>query len=311
MDRPSRAPSRSVPLHLPVRPSSTAVLRFAETSHAVRRSRFPRIPRSSLLTLLLVSLAGCLGDRRIELPSDTLLERGQLRIFHDFDLPEEHRLVAELVALRNDLYGPLGLAGSDEPIRVYLFEDEAKFRAYVAEHYPEFPVRRAFFLRSDTVLRVFAYWGEQVGDDLRHETTHAYLHAVVPQIPLWLDEGLAELHELPRGTDGFQSEHVRLLARRRLEGSWVPDLDRLEQLRSSGDMAQVDYAEAWLWTHFLLTGPESRREWLARRFAVGRATGRFEPLGEELASSEGDLREAIESHLQGLISRLEVDSPPR
>ena len=52
--------------------------------------------------------------------------------------------------------------------------------------------RRAFFVETDTQLSVYAQWGDRVAEDLRHEVTHGYLHAVVPNVPLWIDEGLAE-----------------------------------------------------------------------------------------------------------------------
>ena len=49
-------------------------------------------------------------------------------------------------------------------------------------------------------------------DDLRHEMTHAYLHAVVPNVPLWLDEGLAKYFELPRQQHGLNQPYVRQVA---------------------------------------------------------------------------------------------------
>ena len=48
-------------------------------------------------------------------------------------------------------------------------------------------------METDTRLTVYAYWGDRVAEDLRHEVTHGYLHTMVPHVPLWLDEGLAQL----------------------------------------------------------------------------------------------------------------------
>jgi hypothetical protein len=70
-------------------------------------------------------------------------------------------------------------------------------------HHPNLPRRRAFFVETDTRLSVYAYWGDRVAEDLRHEVVHGYLHAVVPHLPLWLDEGLAEYFEVPRGLSGL------------------------------------------------------------------------------------------------------------
>ena len=51
--------------------------------------------------------------------------------------------------------------------------------------------------RPTRELVVYAQGGDRLADDLRHEMTHAYLHSVVPDVPLWLDEGLAKYFELP------------------------------------------------------------------------------------------------------------------
>ena len=57
------------------------------------------------------------------------------------------------------------------------------------------PSRAASAARED--LLVYTYWGDRIQQDLRHELTHALLHSVLKDVPLWLDEGLAEYFELP------------------------------------------------------------------------------------------------------------------
>ena len=148
-----------------------------------------------ILSMVLTSLTGCITTRSLELPSRDLIQRGQLMIHSDFELPERHRLVEELTHLRLDIARILDVRPSDESIDVYLFKDADRYDRYMAEHHPLLPTRRAFFIKSDTRLRVYAYWGEKVAEDLRHEVTPAYLHSAVPTLPLWLDEGLAEYFE--------------------------------------------------------------------------------------------------------------------
>ena len=96
-----------------------------------------------------------------------------------------------------------------------------------------------------------------MAEDLRHETTHGFLHAVVRNLPLWLDEGLAEYWEVPRSCRGLNKPHVERISSPLRRGAWRPDLRRLEGLNPAGDMNQDDYAESWAWVHFLL---ESRPE---------------------------------------------------
>lgn len=261
------------------------------------------------LALGLALIGGCRGRGRIELPSRVLADREQLRIHHDFDLAQRHRLLAELTTLRGDVLHRLELAGSDEPIQVYLFEDEKRYRTFVSQRYPRAPLRRAFFTRSDTVLRVFAHWGEQVATDLRHETTHAYIHSVLPEVPLWLDEGLAEYFETPRAARGFQIDHVRLLARRRYEGTWLPSLQRLEQLDQSATMSQLDYAEAWLWTHFLLESEPGNHRLLVEQLRALEQDGQPRDFAQALAQVYPEPSAAVSHHLDRLIAALPPSTP--
>ncbi len=253
--------------------------------------------RSALsFTILLAVLAvpaGCTGlpkvpalpEVQFTLPNRHTIVREQLMIHTDFSLTPQHRLVDELAARRHDLNRRLGLPVSDELIHVYLFEDSNRFRSFMRLYHPDFPQRRAFFVETDTRLIVYAFWGDRVAEDLRHEVTHGYLHSVVPHLPLWLDEGLAEFFEVPRGSDGINRTHLdrmRILLQQR---DWHPDLRRLEQLDSPFDMTQDDYAEAWAWTHFLLhSGPE-HGDLLRSYLLAVRREGSAEPLSAIKAPS--------------------------
>ncbi len=265
--------------------------------------------RTSVVGILIVAgslvLPGCLTARRgrVELPAADSFEREQLRIFSDIHLPRRHRLLDELTARRRDIASQLLLPMSDEPINVYVFDDEQRFTDYMGQNHPNFPQRRAFFVKNDTDLRVFAYWGEQVGDDLRHEVTHGYLHSVVSGIPLWLDEGLAEYFELPRGSNGFHQAHIAGLVQAAKADGWVPDLERLESLSDPADMTQLDYAEAWLWVHYLLETGSDHRKLIQDQLARIRMTGDADPLSTKLGSMDGDATGKLVEHLEQLASR--------
>ena len=168
---------------------------------------------TTLCALALLSLtAGCVAwPRPAHLPARESLVRDQLVVHTDFDLPRHHRLLDELAAQRGDLTTRLNLPVSDEPIHVYLFETPKRYQAFIAKHHPDFPERRAFFIENDARLAVYAQWGERIAEDLRHEVAHGYLHASVPHLPLWLDEGIAEYFEVPRGQRGLNKPHVGLL----------------------------------------------------------------------------------------------------
>lgn len=259
--------------------------------------------KAATMTLILaglMSLPGCVTTQPIRLPSKDLIEREQLVIHCDFDLPKRHRLLDELTALQIEVLGRLGVPSSDEPVYVYLFEDADRYQRYMVEHHPDFPTRRAFFIKSDTTLRVYAYWGERVADDLRHEVTHAYLHSVVPNLPLWLDEGIAEYYEVGRGNHGINHPHIDLLLKKLDAGEWKPDLPALEELTDVPTMRQLHYAESWLWIHFVLESPGHRAELLREQLRQLRANGESDRLSRLLAHHEPAINEAVLAHLEML-----------
>jgi hypothetical protein len=234
------------------------------------------------LGLLLVA-AGCRTlERAPALPEESSLVRDQLVIYSDFGLPKQHRLLDELALQRHDLSQRLQLPVTEEPIHVYLFSSPASFQDFMHRHHPEFPQRRAFFIETDTRLAVYAHWGDRVAEDLRHEVAHGYLHAAVPHLPLWLDEGLAEYFEVPRGHRGLNRPHVDMLLDEIARRAWRPNLRRLESLAAASDMSQLDYAESWAWIYFFLETDAARRALLQEYLQTLRKEGAAPPLSSAL-----------------------------
>lgn len=239
-------------------------------------------------------------------PDRTELRAGQLVIHADFPLAEQHRLVRELESLRPEVSQRLGLPISDEPIHLYLFETPERFEAFVAKQFPTFPTRRAFFVETDTSLSVFAAWQDRVAEDLRHETTHGYVHAVVPAVPLWLDEGIAEYFELPRSDRGLHATHLAHLQGRLIEGTWHPNLAKLEAIASAGELSQDHYAEAWAWVHWLLDTTPERRALLETYLADVRRDPATPPLSLRLRHVSGDAASEVKGHVESLASATTV-----
>ncbi len=249
-----------------------------------------------------IAAAGLLPTRS-DLPGGAEVVAGQLVIHADFPLTEQHRLIRDLESMRTDVSQDLGLPISDEPIHLYLFESADRYEAFVAGQFPGFPARRAFFVETDTSLSVYAAWQDRIAEDLRHETTHGYVHAVVPTVPLWLDEGIAEYFERPRGGSGTHREHVAHLNGRLLEGTWQPNLETLETLVEPGEMSQDHYAEAWCWVHWMLHTTPTRRKILQTYLADLRRDGKTIPLPLRLVRTEGSMiacSGAVKAHVEAL-----------
>jgi hypothetical protein len=240
---------------------------------------------ADLFVFVIALVGGCRGlPRPAALPAAHEVPVEQL-VFHcDFDLSPDDPLVRQLTAERADICRTLDLPGSEEPIDVYLFRDAESYGQFLAKRFPNVPTRRAFFVESDTRLAVYAHWSDRVGEDLRHEVAHGYLHSMVPGLPLWLDEGLAEYFEVPRGNNGLNQPHLELLADMMHYNGWRPNLARLATLTDAGQMDQRDYAEAWAWVYLMLQSDAENRELLVGYLADLRATGAPESLPARLAA---------------------------
>jgi hypothetical protein len=282
---------RSLPLSAPLFPPTA----FHDPYSAIRALQ-------PLLLLIVLPFLGCARwlDKPATMPLRNELVRDQLVIYSDTPLPSQHRMLEELCQQRTDLLAKLALPASNEPIHVYLFDTSERFGNFVQLHYPSFPSRRAFFVETDTRLNVYAHWGDRVAEDLRHEVAHGYLHSVVPNLPLWLDEGLAEYFEVPRGHAGLNVPHVQDL-RSRLSAGWRPDLRRLEALSSVNEMTQLDYAEAWAWAHFLLETSPERCVLLRSFLQTLRRDAAAEPLSLQLRRQMPQPEGPLLLHLQSLV----------
>jgi len=146
----------------------------------------------------------------------------------------------------------LDIPAGERQVVVYLFADQNRYANYMKERHPDLPARRAFFIGTPRELAVYAFWGEQTMVDLRHEFTHGFLHASLGNVPLWVDEGLAEYFEVgSRAPGSINGEHLPRL-QVAVQNGWRPDVHRLEQLEDVDEMHREDYQEAWLWVHYLM-----------------------------------------------------------
>src|SRR4029077_11331288 len=177
----------------------------------------------------------------------------------DFELQRDLPLFHDLSDLRDQVYKELELPTASTLIQVHLFEDRPRYESFMHARYPDLPKRRAFFVAQPHSvggpedLLVYTFWGERVRQDVRHELTHALLHSVLKDVPLWLDEGLAEYFEVPPSKKTINSDHLKNL-RHSSAGAVRGDLARLEQLSQVEQMTPAEYREAWAWVHLMLHG---------------------------------------------------------
>lgn len=202
------------------------------------------------------------------------------------------RMLMELSYLETDIEEVLGLSFQGRRIEGNIFATRQTYLDYVSRKFPGAVDRTALYVGSAEVGRILLYEHSGTFDDLRHECTHAIMHGIVPSIPLWLDEGLAEYFEAPR-EDRVDSNPYLAELKELCSTGWTPDLRRLEQKVQLSELTADDYRECWAWAHFFIHGPPSSKK-VFDEFLIqsqsGRSTGRLsELLNSQLAQFEADL----------------------
>ncbi len=193
----------------------------------------------------------------------TEVEHGSFKVHCDFPLNAEIPLLHQLEAIRSDIHRLLGVDGRGEQVHVVLFATESEYNRYMREHFPRIPLRRALFIRHRGPGMLFTHWHPELGTDLRHEVTHALLNQNGQNLPLWIDEGLAEYFEvkpLKRFRGNPYGQEVGQLA----DDDRVLSIQELSELTSLADLTHRHYRDSWAWAHFLIHRNRHTRQLLVR-----------------------------------------------
>jgi hypothetical protein len=237
----------------------------------------------------------------VSLPSRYSVLSEQLVIQSDFKLAHDHPLILDLLKLKQDVATTLRLDIDGPPVVIYLFSSEQSYSDYLVSTWPSLPYRRAYFFGNSHELAVYTFWGEKVQEDLRHEFTHGLLNSSLQNIPLWLDEGLAEYFEVP-GRPGTVKPAVVQRLSQALSNGWQPDMKALESLTDVTLMTQANYEEAWAWMHLLLHSQSTQRDVLLD-YLQSLQQPRFPgPLSTQLSSVGVDSQQRFLGHIAALSS---------
>ena len=259
-----------------------------------------RVLVMNLLVLSVLLVSCTLLPRSSRFPNRFCLVRDRLVIHSDFRVSRHHQLLDELVEQQAYVSRMLTLPISEEPIHVFLFNSAEEYERYMQGSFPLLPRRPAFFVEDENGLAIYAHWSDRVAEDLRHEVAHGYLHSGALTLPLWLDEGLAEFFEVPQTSGGINLPHIDLLIRSRDSGNWKPDLSVLESKSTLAEMLQLDYAEAWLWSHWLLKTTSKRRNWLQQHLKDLCHQDNATSLSRRIQEKELSPCDAVLDHLDSL-----------
>ena len=226
-----------------------------------------------------------------------------------------HSAFARLVS-RNVLDSPV-------PTTVIVFRDDASFTPF-KPLYQGRPIDLAgFFQPGDDVNYIALSLDPDNRDPFStafHEYVHLHLRDNVPGVPLWLNEGLAELYGSLQftGNDallgGPLSHYIRLLR----ENELLP-LSTLFSIGTNSphyneqDKTGVFYGESWALVHYLMLGENGRQEQFKRFLQqVGRGENAAKAIedsfGVSLATLEQDLKTYVRRG-EFAAQRVAVDNP--
>lgn len=199
------------------------------------------------------------------------------------DLEQSRALLDQLEGLRSALERHTRLAvASPVPVRIYVFPNDRAFQPY--KHlYHGAPAAMSGAYYPSAHLDVITLHGA-LRSEARLTVLHEYVHVVLrnnlPGLPLWLEEGLAELFSTfeparevaPNGGRIGRAVpwHVRALAK----AADLPLVELLGVAPGSHRYQRFEdqslfYARAWELSHFLLLGDRERRGRALRYLALG------------------------------------------
>ncbi len=222
---------------------------------------------------------------------------GPFRVYAEFSLDKFDWVFEAVQEQRADVAATLGLKPIDSPIVICLFANRTSYVRYMAEHAPAGVNRQALFVKGEDAGFVYVYRHTGFETDLRHEVTHAILHSMLPFLPLWLDEGLAEYFEVrTEKRPSANPHHPRMKWASRL--GWKPNLARLESREDLSEFTAADYRESWAWVHFLLHGSKEGNQLLRGYLATIQQERPPGPLSGHLKRVFSDPHSQLVKHLR-------------
>jgi tetratricopeptide (TPR) repeat protein len=213
------------------------------------------------------------------------------------------------------------------PIVVFAARDEDSLKKLLPGHWERKGGARpaGVFLRGQDrhfiVLRVDIE-GPSAFQIVYHEYVHLLESLNLPPVPVWLDEGLAEFYETAEvsGNDvalgNIQPRQVQQLREHTIPFSEFLTADRRSALYQKDDQVHRYYAQAAVFVHFLMAGPNNKESPLAK-FVQALARGDSEQ--EAIAHTFGDLKTLERSFdlyvhqrvFHGMRARAQIESEPR
>jgi hypothetical protein len=230
---------------------------------------FPLVPRVLLLAALLLGIAQGASPATAAAADLRTVDSRHYRIRTDLDAEFARDLSRRMDAMYDEYARRLAAFQPDAAdlprLEVYLFRAQRDYLAFTGERLHN---TGGVYIPRKNLLAAFL---EGQGRDglrrtLQHEAFHQFAYTVIsPNLPVWLNEGMAQLFEEAIWTgDGFWLGHVAPRRVRQLKNDLdkqrLIGFDRMlsmtqEQwaanLGADGDLGATQYNQAWAMVHYL------------------------------------------------------------
>ena len=273
-------------------------------------SRPARLRRLLLGALALAALGRPLAAADTWLSART----AHFEMFSSASESESRRLLLALEQFRANFLASFPLRGAAEPhTTVVLFRTEREFRPYTPLFGGKPKAVAGYFLPGDDAVMIALTTDLDGGDTdptevIYHEYLHLLLHVRGTPVPVWLNEGLAELFSTFH-LDGDKVEfgaakdnHVAVLS----QSALLPLAKLFAVTRDSPDYneehrAGLFYAQAWALTHYLVCGADRANSAKLARFIsrLGESGGTEASFREAFGTDYRPMEQALRTYLEG------------
>jgi len=234
----------------------------------------------------------------------------------------------EWVKLKTPHFELFTTAGEKKGREAILYFEQVRsffLQASPSKHAPEFPVRIVAF-RSEKQYKPYrasesalAYYAPSrnrdyiVMQDISSEhypvAIHEYTHLVIGhsglRLPIWLNEGWAELYSTlrPKGTQAIVGEIIPGRLRELFASRWLPldvlvAVDHDSPLYNERNRAGLFYAESWALAHMLFLSPEYKPNFSKFVLAISSGKSMADACQTALGKSLPDVESDFHSYLQ-------------
>ena len=193
------------------------------------------------------------------------------------------------------------------PTQIYVFKNDASFAPYKIDHDGKPSNLVGYFVASSegNYVAVDVSAGANSFMVVYHEYIHYYLGNNVPDVPLWVQEGLAEFYSTfdvraGRAEIGRPVEnHLLYLSQSKL----IPLNELFEIDTSSSDYNEgrrqgTFYAQSWALVHYLLTDEQRRDRFGDYVTSIARGTDPTEAFQRAFALDYATLEKEIEKYVR-------------